>query len=53
VSLSGCRYDPLKVYTITLLRADFLVPQPGLYDLVLSFNGEEARRRQLYVSATA
>jgi hypothetical protein len=47
VSLIERRYDPLEVYTITLPKADFLVPQPGLYDLVLSINGGEVRRRQL------
>jgi hypothetical protein len=34
---------------ITLPRADFMVPQPSLYDLLLSFNGEETRFRQLWV----
>jgi hypothetical protein len=41
--------DPPKVHTVTLTRAGLTVPQPGLYDLVLSFNGEEARRWQLWV----
>lgn len=41
--------DPTRVHTITLERCSFNVPHPGLYDVVLFFNGEEAARRQLWV----
>ncbi len=41
--------DPVKVHTVTLEQVSFNVPRPGLYDLVLSFNGEEVSRRQLWV----
>jgi hypothetical protein len=41
--------DPVAVHCITLERVAFNVPRPGLYDLVLFFNGEEAARRQLWV----
>ncbi len=41
--------DPVAVHTIALERVSFSVPRPGLYDLVLLFNGEEAARRQLWV----
>jgi len=41
--------DPIAVHCITLERVSFELPQPGRYDLVLSFNGEEAARRQLWL----
>jgi hypothetical protein len=41
--------DPVAVHSITLERVRFEVPRPGLYDLVLSFNKEEAARRQFWV----
>ena len=37
--------DPVAVHSITQERVSFDVPRPGLYDLVLFFNGEEAARR--------
>jgi hypothetical protein len=40
---------PVAVHCITLELVRFSVPRPGLYDLVLFFNGEEAARRQLWV----
>jgi hypothetical protein len=41
--------DPVAVHAITLERVCVQVPCPGLYDLVLFFNGEEVARRQLWV----
>lgn len=41
--------DPVAIHTITLEQVSFNVPHPGLYDLVLFFNDEEAARRQLWV----
>ena len=41
--------DPVAVHCITLERVSFSVPTPGLYDLVLFMNGEEAARRQPWV----
>jgi hypothetical protein len=40
---------PVAVHVIALERVAFELPRPGLYDLVLHFNGEEAARRQLWV----
>jgi hypothetical protein len=42
-------HDPVAVHVITLERVSFTVPRPGLYDLVLFFNGAEVARRQLWV----
>src|SRR5262249_17723953 len=41
--------NPVTVHNITLEQVRFEVPRPGLYDLVLFFNGEEVARRQLWV----
>jgi hypothetical protein len=41
--------DPVAVHCFTVERAQVTVPRPGLYDLVLFLNGEEAARRQLWV----
>jgi hypothetical protein len=41
--------DPITVHCMALEQTAFQVPQPGHYDLVLFFNGEEAARRQLWV----
>ena len=41
--------DPVAIHTICQEWVSFNVPRPGLYDLVLFLNGEEAARRQLWV----
>ena len=41
--------DPTRVHCMTLPHIAFNVPRPGLYDLVLFLNEEEAQRRQLWV----
>ena len=41
--------DPVAVHSFTQEMVRFNVSRPGLYDLVLFFNGEEVARRQLWV----
>jgi hypothetical protein len=41
--------DPVAVHCICVEEVRFEVPRPGLYDLVLFMNGDEAARRQLWV----
>jgi hypothetical protein len=43
--------DPITIHCIALEQTAFELPSPGRYDLVLSFNGEEAARRQLWLRA--